>query len=187
MHAPLRSRRRSGAKYHLRFMRIEPRDASGRRLSRVDVDEKARPARVTLAEGAQDVYLRWDGALDDAGALRRCVLCDCGELYVRKSFPQVTPFVVVLAFSGTVVALLGYSANPLVFGLLAVLLTLDALTLLLAQRQVVCYGCGAVYARLRIARYLRRWDRSVAERVAKDPVDLPTALAGPAHETEQSK
>ena len=61
-------------------------------------------------------------------------------------------------------------------GLLALLLAVDVLTLALSERQVVCYACGAVYSRLRIARYLRRWDRSVAERVAREPVDLPAVL-----------
>lgn len=129
-----------------------------------------------------DLFLRWDEALDDAGSLRRCVVCGCGELYARKSLPQVTPLVVVLAFSGTVVAVLGYANNPIVFALLATLLAVDVLTLALARRQLVCYGCGALYERLRIARYHRRWDRSVAERVGRQPVDLPTVLESSASE-----
>jgi len=157
-------------------MRIELRDSNGRRLSRVELDERARPARVQIAETGQDLFPRWDEAIDDAAALRKCVVCGCGDLYARKSLPQVTPFVVVLAFSGTVVAVLGYAANPIVFALLAALLTVDALTLLLAKRQLVCYGCGAVYSSLRVARYHRRWDRAVAERVAKEPMELPAAL-----------
>lgn len=157
-------------------MRIEPRDASGRRLARIEVDERSRPARVHVPGVPQDVFLRWEGALDDASSLRRCAICGCGELYTRKNLPQVTPFVVVLAFAGVAVALLGYSTNPIVYGLLALLLAVDVLTLALSERQVVCYACGAVYSRLRIARYLRRWDRSVAERVAREPVDLPAVL-----------
>lgn len=157
-------------------MRIEPRHASGRRLAGVAVDERARPARVGLPEPGGDLFLRWDEAIDDAGALRRCVVCGSPELYARKNLPQVTPFVMLLAFSGTIVAALGYAANPVVFTLLAALLVVDVLTLLLARRQLVCYGCGAVYSRLRIARYHRAWDRAVAERVAREPVDLPAIL-----------
>jgi hypothetical protein len=160
-------------------MRIEPRHASGRRLGGMAVDERARPARVQLPESGADLFLRWDEAIDDAGALRRCVVCDCADLYARKNLPQVTPFVVVLAFSGTVVAALGYAANPIVFALLATLLAVDVLTLLLARRQLVCYGCGAVYSALRIARYHRPWDRAVAERIGREPVDLPAALREP--------
>ena len=162
-------------------MRIEPRDASGRRLDRIEVDERARPARVGLGEGAGEAFLRWDGALDDASALRRCVICGCADLYVRKNFPQVTPFVVALAFVGVAVAILGYTANPVVFGLLAALLAVDVLVLLVAQRQLVCYGCGSTYTALRIARYHRRWDRAVAERIGRSPPELPAALRmGPA-------
>jgi len=97
-------------------------------------------------------------------------------VYVRKNFPQVTPFVIVLAFSGAAVALLGYSTNPVLYASLAVLLAVDVLSLILSERQIVCYGCGAIYTRLRIARYLRPWDRTIAERIAKSPPELPTAL-----------
>lgn len=166
-------------------MRIEPRDASGRRLPRVEVDERARPARVPLLESGHDLFLRWDGALDDAGALRRCVVCGCGDLYTRKNFPQVTPFVIVLAFLGVAVAVLGYSNNPIVYALLALLFAVDVGTLLLAQRQIVCYGCGAMYSAARVAKYLRPWDRTVAERVAKLPPDLPTAIAGTGLPTDE--
>lgn len=173
-------------------MRIEPRDASRRRLPRVEVDEGARPATVALARDERAragdpadaappaLFLRWEEALDDARALRRCVVCGCDDLYVRKSLPQVTPFIVVLAFAGTAVALLGYAASPVAYALLAVLLVVDVATLFLAERQLVCYACGATYTRLRIARYHRRWDRSVAERVAREPLELPGALAAPA-------
>lgn len=157
-------------------MRLEPRDSSGRRLARIEIDERARPPRVAIPPAGGDLFLRWDEALDDSGSLRRCVVCGCAELYARKSLPQVTPFVVVLALSGTVVAVLGYANDPVVFALLAALLVVDVLTLALARRQLVCYGCGALYERLRIARYHRRWERSVAERVQRQPVELPTLL-----------
>jgi len=174
------------ATYHPHPMRIELRDSKGRRLSRVEVDERARPARVQVqAPGARppatglDLYPRWDEALDDAAALRRCVVCGCPDLYVRKNLPQVTPFILVLAFSGVAVAALGYATNPVVNGALAALLVVDVLTLVLARRQLVCYGCGTVYHRVRIARYMRPWDRAVAERVGREPIDLPTVLIEP--------
>ncbi len=167
-------------------MRIEPRDNIGRRLPRLEVDERARPARVQSASGAPDIFLRWDESIDDAGALRRCILCGCNDLYARKNMPRLTPFVVVLAFSGTTVALLGYATNPITYGVLATVLLVDILTLVLATRQLVCYGCGAVYTALLIARYHHRWDRAVAERVGRAEVDLPTALIAAAPlESEQ--
>jgi hypothetical protein len=121
-------------------MRLEPRDSSGRRLPRIEIDERARPPRVQIPPTGADLFLRWDEALDDSAALRRCVVCGCTELYVRKNLPQVTPFILVLAFSGVAVALLGYATNPWVNAALAVLLVVDALTLVLARRQLVCYG-----------------------------------------------
>lgn len=164
-------------------MRIELRDANRRRLARVDIDERVRPARVQFSGGdkggEQDLYLRWDEAVDDSSALRRCVVCACGDLYARKSLPQVTPFVVVLAFSGAAVSISGYGTNPIVVALLAMLLVVDVLTLLLTRRQLVCYGCGAVYDRLRIARFHKPWDRATSERVRSEPIDLPTVLIEP--------
>ncbi len=129
-----------------------------------------------LPETGADLYPRWDEALDDSSALRRCIVCGCTELYTRKNLPQVTPFIAVLAFSGAVVAILGNATHPLMMALLATLLVVDVLTLLLARRQLVCYGCGAIYWSLRIARYHRRWDRAVADRLGKDSVDLPTVV-----------
>ncbi len=111
------------------------------------------------------VFLNWEGALDDAGQLRKCVLCDCDRLYRRKVLPQVTPFVVLLAFAGAIVGLLGYSGNPLMLPGLVVLLVIDIATLGFARERLVCYRCGSVYSKLRIARYHRRWNRTEAERV----------------------
>jgi hypothetical protein len=171
------------AKYHPAAMRIELRDANRRRLARVDIDERVRPARVQFSSGEkrgeQDLYLRWDEAVDDSSSLRRCVVCGCGDLYARKSLPQVTPFVVVLAFSGAAVSISGYGTKPIVIASLAILLVVDVLTLLLTRRQLVCYGCGAVYDRLRIARYHKPWDRAISERVRSEPIDLPTVLIEP--------
>ena len=66
------------------------------------------------------------------------------------------------------------------------MLLVDILTLVLATRQLVCYGCGAVYTALLIARYHHRWERTVAERVVRGEVDFPTALIASAPtETEQ--
>jgi Flp pilus assembly protein TadB len=175
----------TGAKYHPNSMRIELRDSKGRRLSRVEVDERSRPARIQVPGSRRggsfpDLYPIWDEALDDAGLMRRCVVCGCPELYARRNLPRVTPFILVLAFSGVAVAALGYATNPVVNAALVVLLVLDALTLVFARWQLACYRCGTVYHGVRVARYLRPWDRAIAERIAKEPTDLPTVLIEPA-------
>lgn len=116
-------------------------------------------------ESGVDRFLNWDGAIDDGGHLRKCVICGCDRLYRRKVLPQVTPFVVLLAFAGAIIGLLGYTNNPLMLPGLVVLLVIDVATLALARERLVCYRCGSVYSKLKIARYHRRWDRSEAERV----------------------
>jgi hypothetical protein len=155
-------------------MRIDARDADGRRLGRVELDETQRPSLVRLVDPAKpddpgrERYLNWEGGLDDAGCLRRCVVCGCTSLYRTKALPQVTPFVVVLAFVGAIVGLLGYANHPLVLPALVVLLAVDVATLVLARTRLVCYRCGSVYSRCPIARYHRRWARSEAERVGAE-------------------
>lgn len=167
-------------------MRIELRDSSRKRLARLELDERARPARVPVAGCAHDLFPRWEGAIDDSGSLRRCVVCGCEHLYTRRNFPQVTPVIAVLAFSGAVVAIRGYAANPWVTAALVVLLLADVMILLFSKRQLVCYRCGAIYTATRIARFHRSWDRTVAEKVAAEPMELPailtdaTAVAGSA-------
>jgi hypothetical protein len=81
-----------------------------------------------------------------------------------RSFPQVTIFVVILAFAGVVVAALGYAADPRVLTALVIVLTLDVATVLFAKRLLVCYRCRTSCTDLDIARYHGRWDRREAER-----------------------
>lgn len=130
----------------------------------MEIDPAARPTRVAVAESDREVFLGWDGALDDAGHLRRCVACGGTGMFRTKSFPQITLFVVVLAFAGAVVAALGYAADPRVLSALVVVLVVDVAILLFSRPLLVCYRCRSTYAKLPIARYHRRWDRREAER-----------------------
>ena len=145
-------------------MRIALRDESGHRRGVLNVDEHARPTRVAAPDGAdQEVYLEWESAVDDAGHLRRCVACGCSELYAEKAFPQITGFVVILAFAGATVGLLGLATTPMLIAMLIVLV-LDVAILLISRRRLVCYRCQTSYHDLPIAPYHRHWDRSVADR-----------------------
>lgn len=159
-------------------MRIELRDPGSRRVARIEVDQQARPARIAVPGASHDLFPRWEGAVDDGGSLRRCVVCGCDRLYRRRNLPQVTPVIAVLAFSGAVVAILGYAASPLATAALVVLLVADLFILLFSERQLGCYRCGAIYSATRIARFHRPWDRAVAEKVASEPMDLPAVLQG---------
>jgi hypothetical protein len=147
-------------------MRIELRDEHRRRIGRIMVDPALRPTRVTIVDSDREVFLNWETALDDAGHLRRCVACGCPDLFREKAFPQVTVFVVVLAFAGAVVGALGYATTPPMLIAMGIVLALDIAILLFSRRRLVCYRCRTSYHGLPPARYHRSWDRSIAERYA---------------------
>lgn len=156
-------------------MRIELRDEHRRRAGRVEVDPARRPVRATTrgVEPPRELFLDWEGAQDDAGRLRRCVVCGCRDLFAEKAFPQVTGIVVVLAFAGAVVGTLGLATTPPVLIAMTVVLLLDVAILIFSRRRLVCYGCLASYHDLVIARYHRRWDRAVAQRHERPPAPAP--------------
>ena len=111
-----------------------------------------------------EAFLNWDTALDDAGQLRRCVACGCTDLFKEKAFPQVTAFIVVLAFLGAVVGAAGLANTPPVLVAMAVILVLDVAILVFSRRRLVCYQCRTTFYDLSIARYHRAWDRTLADR-----------------------
>jgi hypothetical protein len=141
-------------------------------VGRVDVDPSQRPTRVTA--GGREVFLRWDTAQDDAGRLRRCVACGCGDLFTEKAFPQVTGLVVVLAFAGFVVGALGYATTPPVLIAMATVLVLDRAIFSFSSTRLVCYRCRTRDRKLTIPRYHKAWDRPTA-----DKYPAPAAADGP--------
>ena len=156
----------------IRVMRIDARSPDGSRLGRVEIDEAARPVRIRPPLAERDLFLEWDGALDDAGHLRACVACGHPRLYRRRSLPQVTPFVVLLALALATIALLGFATSPAFLAILVVVLLVDIGVLVVARTRLVCYRCGSVYDKVPIARYHRNWDPATAERDAPaDPTD----------------
>ncbi len=147
-------------------MRIELRDAERRKVGRIEVDPARRPTRVHVQDSDGEVFLDWDTALDDAGHLRRCVACSCPDLFRAKAFPQVTGFVVVLAFAGAAIGALGLATTPPILIAMVLVLVADIAILLLSRPRLVCHRCRTSYHELSIARYHRRWDRAIAERHA---------------------
>jgi hypothetical protein len=158
-------------------MRIELRDEGRRRIGRVILDPAQRPTRVRPAESDREVFLHWEGAVDDAGHLRKCVVCECPSLFEERTFPQVTGVVVVLAFAGAAAGILGLAQTPPVLAAMAVVLACDVAVLVFARRRLVCYRCRTSYHGLPIARYHRSWDRATADRFESPPSAVPPASA----------
>ena len=52
-------------------------------------------------------------------------------------------------------------------------------TLALARVRLICYRCGSIYSRTKIARYHHRWNRSDAERVRSASATTVAAQASP--------
>ncbi len=161
-------------------MRIAVRDLQRRRRGVIDVDSDARPTRVSLPHGVDEVFLTWESAIDDDSNLRRCAVCGCPDMFREKAFPQVTGFIVILAFAGALVGILGLATTALLIAMAAVLV-LDVAILLFSRRRLVCYRCLSSYHDLQIATYHRGWDRSMAERFP-----APPRLANSANEADLS-
>jgi hypothetical protein len=152
-------------------MRIQLRDRTRQRIGRIVIDAALRPTRVRVDGSGREVFLKWETAVDDAGRLRRCVACGCSDLFTEKAFPQVTGFVVVLAFAGAVVSALGYATTPPVLVTMVVVLVLDMMIFVFSRRRLVCYRCRTSYHDLPIARYHKPWDRPTADRYPPPPRD----------------
>ncbi len=144
------------------WMRIEVRE-NMKRLGRATPDPAARPTRARTDRG-REIFLNWDGALDDSGRLRKCLVCGCSELFQEKAFPQVTSIVVVLAFAGAAAGVFGLVTNIPVLIAMTIVLAVDVGILLFSKRRLVCYRCRSSFHDLEIARYHRPWDRSIADR-----------------------
>jgi hypothetical protein len=145
-------------------MRIELNDERRDPIGRIDVDPALRPTRVSVAGREREVFLNWDIAVDDAGNLRRCVSCECTDLFRERAFPRVTGIVVVLAFAGAVLGALGLANTPPMFAAMGVVLVVDIAVFLFARQRLVCYRCRSSFHGLPIARYHRPWDRETADR-----------------------
>jgi len=164
-------------------MRIDARDEHGERIGRLEVDPAARPSRARTSDTTdREVFLEWEAALDDGGHLRRCLVCGCRDLYVSRMFPQVTGFVVVMAFAAAAVGIFGsggIARNPVVLTALIVVLVLDIASLIFRKYRLVCYRCRSTFSEIDLARFHRAWDRSIAEKHRREAEQAPPPLPAP--------
>lgn len=146
-------------------MRVMVRQIDRSKVGEIHADPEQRPARVRTLDTDQEVFLDWERAFDDSGQLRRCIICGSDHLFQHKTFPQITPFVVVLAFALSLIGVLGYVTDiAILIGMTGVLL-LDIAILFFARTRLVCYRCRSQYRNLEIAEYHRRWDRATEARL----------------------
>ena len=144
-------------------MKIDLNDESRKRRGRISIDPGERPPRVSIEGDDNDVFLDWDGSIDDSGNLRKCLACGNADLFRFRSLPSVTPILIILALAGFAVSLLGYANNPIILGLMAVVLLAECVILLVARTQLVCYRCRTTYGSTPIAPYHKAWDPNMAE------------------------
>jgi hypothetical protein len=144
-------------------MRIDINDGTRQRRGRITIDPSQRPPRVLIDEDGSDVFLDWDGSLDDEGHLRKCLICGNSSLFRFRSLPSVTPILVILAFAGFAVSILGYANNPVVLALMGVVLTSEFVILAIVRTQLVCYRCRSTYSDTPIAPYHDLFDPQTAD------------------------
>lgn len=150
-------------------MRIDLLDYEGRHQAKLNVDPRNPPSAVSVPGPRQVLYERfldWDQALDDRGRLRKCPACGCTELYVRRMFPPLTGFIVVLVIGLLCFALYGLEVVPTgpLLAMGGVIVLANIVFAFFSPRYLVCYGCSSRYQDVSISRDHREWDAAVAAR-----------------------
>ena len=78
--------------------------------------------------------------------LQACPACGCGDLFIRKNFPQKLGLAIV---AGAAIGFLVLAANPVTFYLgvyvLIAAVVVDAVLYLFVKRVTVCYRCRATF------------------------------------------
>lgn len=120
----------------------------------------------------EEVFLDWDGALDDSGHLRCCPICGGKQLFKVRTLPTVTPIFVILAFAGTAVSLFGYANNPIILAALVLVVLTELVILVVARKRLVCYRCRSRFAQIPIAPYHAVFDPQIAQLDGNQPVGI---------------
>ena len=146
-------------------MQIDVRDRKRQWLFSVDLDLSDPPSAVRPPAGGQpEIYLDWDQAIDDTGHLRRCPVCGCRELFVRKDFHQVTGLLIVVVAGIVAMVLFGTRHIKWALTVLGLVAVIDAVVYLYVRRLLVCYQCRSEFRKLRIRRDHPRWNLSIGEK-----------------------
>ena len=159
-------------------MRIDLRNLQRKHLFSVDVDPTSPPSIVKRPDGEAEVYLNWEQAIDDERHLRRCPVCGCRELFVRKDFPQVTGLLIVVFAAVVALVLFGTRQVTLGFVVLGLVALIDAVIFVFAGRCLVCYRCRSEYRGLPIRSGHPGWELATGEKYRwSDPIETGDDMA----------
>ncbi len=159
-------------------MQIDVRNLQRHRLFTAQVDLDRPPdvikSSVVSPSDSKGIHLDWDQAIDDHKHLKRCPVCGCGELFVRKDFPQAIGFIIVLL--AAVIAMVMFATRQVLWGFLVLgLVTLiDAIIYVFSGRCLVCYRCRSEYRDLQIPRDHPGWELSTGEKYRTNNPDNAT-------------
>ena len=146
-------------------MRLDLRTPDRQPLFAVQVQAHNPPTVVRPPHGdGTEVHLDWTEALDEQGHLLRCPACGCGELFVRKDFPQRLGLALVVAAAAASVVLFALHMMPAAFIVLAAVAVVDAVIYFFTGRCVVCYRCRTEARDLPIGREQKGWDLATGEK-----------------------
>ena len=137
-------------------MRIDIHNSSRELLFSEQVDPPA--------AGVRDVPLNWDRVLDKNGHMRRCPVCQCRELFVRKDFPQKLGLAMVIMAAGSALVLFSIGYALAAFGVLGVMAVIDAMVYVLTPRCLVCYRCRSEFRETPIATDHCPWELPTGEK-----------------------
>jgi hypothetical protein len=120
-------------------MRIDVHNEARQPLGRVEVDQAAPPPQACGSP------LQWDAAFDDQQRLKRCPVCGCRELFVRKDFPQKLGLTLVILAAVTALALFTTGNGLWAFAVLGAMAVIDACVYLFTGKLLVCYRCRSEF------------------------------------------
>ena len=163
-------------------MRISANNLDREPLGSAVVDESIQPAQATLEETDQTIDLHWDGVLDEAGRVHRCVVCGCREIFKRYDFPQRFGLMLVI---GAVLACLILLIKGQVLWAMGVLLgtvVMDRIVYVFTRECLVCYRCRSEFRDVKIDESHESWNLSIGEKYR--PVRLANADDGSDRKSE---
>lgn len=150
-------------------VRMKIRDKSDETIFGVEVDLAKPPPMVKRPDqnGAL-MSLDWDRALDDNRRLRRCPVCGCPDLFVRKQVPQLTLFAAPIVAAIVAMVLYGFGMLWPALAVLAVVVLVDLGIFLYIPRVLECYRCHTQFRGMPISHRHPRWEKGLADRYANE-------------------